>query len=409
MNLEPFLKKEYIQKGSYSKSRGIIDFPSGRYDIGFELGGGSWGDVLFVSNEESNTISAVKILDIEKYQKPFDEFIRLGIIQALINIILEEESKDQPNGPYVPEFYEIAFDAERNYILLRHERINETIYSRYTTSTAVENDKIIPRTVAHLAHILEFFNNRVQFNHRDLTVQNVMYNYLPSGEFDIKIIDFGFCCLNYYGTELKGREYFKDSYKCNVISRDLSFFLYQIYSSRSILKSEKLLGVLEFLLTFQVQKKVCHLYENNCQAFNLKAHDFYSIYDFLNHAKVFNPKTTPQHVRQFMMELLGIQTSKKVSPIHSILQKKIPGLPFCPIFKVLNPKTRRCVNRDSTIGRKLLAQSKQYKLPNISEKSQKTQRHALRRCKPNQTRNPFTRRCHKRYISTPFTPETQFN
>ncbi len=407
MDLKPFLKKDYIKQGTYSKSRGVMEFPSGRYDVGFELGGGSWGDVLFVSNQVTNTVSAVKVLDIEKYQKPFDEFIRLGIIQALINIILEEESKDQPEGPYVPEFYEIAFDPERNYILLRHERINETIYSRYTTSTIEENDKIIPRTVAHLAHILEFFNERLQFNHRDLTVQNVMYNYLPSGEIDIKIIDFGFCCLNYYGTEIKGSEYFKDKFTCNLLSRDLNFFLYQIYSSRSIPKSEKLLGVLEFLLTFPIQKKTCRLYENNCYAYNLKATDFYSIYDFLNYEKIHNPKTTPAYTRQFMMDLLGIQTSKKVSPIHSILDKKIPGLPYCPVFKILNPKTRRCVNRDSNIGRYLLKQSKRYKLPHISEKS-KTRR-AMKPCKPHQTRNPFTHRCHKRYVSTPFTPDTRLN
>jgi serine/threonine protein kinase len=413
MDIEPFLKEDYIQRGQFSYSRGIFEFPSGRYSTGIKLGSGGYGKVYFVTDELSNTVSAVKVLDFYEYEKwgwTIHGFLRLGITQALINIILEEESKDEPNGPYVPEFYEIAYDAERKYILLRFERILDTLRSRYIASTEKENEKIIPQTLAQISYILEFFEKRLQYNHRDLKNDNIMYNYLPSGEFQVKIIDFGFSCLNYYGTILNSTEYFTEKHKCHLLSRDLSFLIYTIFSDTRIRMSPKLRGVLEFLLTFPIDNKECKLYDEFCEINNMRLRiDMNSLYDILNnkYIEIMNTKTTPTHLRVFMMRLLGIKVPKKTSPIKSILSKKIPGLPYCPVFKVLNPRTRRCVHRDSQIGRRILKESqKGLKYPFTDKKY--TRRRNLKPCKPNQTRNPFTHRCHKRAKSTPFTPETRF-
>ncbi len=414
MNIEPFLKEDYIQRGQFSHSRGIFEFPSGRYSTGIKLGSGGYGKVYFATDEVSNTVSAVKVLDFYEYEKygwTLNGFIRLGMTQALINIILEEESREEPNGPYVPEFYEIAYDAERKYILLRFERILDTLKSRYMASTEKENEKIIPQTLAQIAYILEFFEKKLQYNHRDLKNDNIMYNYLPNGEFQVKIIDFGFSCLNYYGTILNSTEYFKEKQKCNLLSRDLSFLIYTIFSENRIRLSPKLRGVLEFLLTFPIDKNECKLYDEFCEINNMKYRiDIYTLYDILNNKEIVNMKTTPTHLRVFMMKLLGIKIPKNTSPLKSILSKKIPGLPYCPVFKVLNPKTRRCVHRNSHIGRKLLKESQKGPLYPFTDKKY-THRKRLRNMKPcraNQTRNPYTHRCHKRAKSTPFTPETRF-
>lgn len=391
MDLEPLLHKDYIAKGQYSKSHGFFEFPSGRYEVGVETGEGGYGTVMLGTRETDGSVYAIKILDIEQYsRRPESEFIRLGILQAVSHIVLEEESTNELDGPYVPIFHEIAYDEGRKYILLRTERMNDTLFFRFTASTPKENDTIVPRTVAHVAHILDFFQKRLAFNHRDLKPNNVMYNYSPSGEFQIKLIDFGWACMNYGGTEIKVREYFDDKDRCNLKSRDLTFLLWSIYGWCRANLTNKLKEALEFLLTFEADHRTCQLVLG-CYAYGKSGYDRDTIYDFLNESKILNPKTIPVHVRDYMMRMLGISESKQ-SPLHSILSKRIPGLIYCAPTKMLNPKTRKCVNRNSAVGRSIIQSSKHI----LTQSKQRTKTRKYKPCKKDHYRDPFTRRCKKK-------------
>lgn len=394
MNVKPFLKKEYLARGSYSKSRGIFEFPSGIYDVGIETGAGGYGNVLLGTSQADNSVYAIKVLDIENFSTNESEFVYLAITQALINIVLEEESKDQLEGPFVPEFYEIAYDDTRKYILLRMKALNDTLYFRFNASSIKENDSIVPRTLAHVAHIMDFFQKRLKFNHRDLKPNNIMYSLTPTGQFQIRLIDFGWSCLNYYGTEIKGREYFDDTHNCNLQSRDLTFLIWCIYNWHQKQLSAYLKKLMEYLLTFNADQQTCRLYLG-CYAYKMTTYDRDTLYTFMNNPKIKNPKGIPHIVRTFMMNILGITDSKQKSPIHSIMAKRIHGLPYCAATKILNPKTRKCVGRGSLTGRNIIRISKRISSPSTHSKTRKHTA-TLKPCKSHQYRDPFTRRCKKR-------------
>jgi serine/threonine protein kinase len=396
MDLESFLQKEYIQTGSYSRSRGIFEFPTGRYNVGVKLGEGTYGKSFQAIHETNNQVFAVKVIDLEDrsiFKYGTDSAIRLTMIQSIINIILEQESADEPAGPYVPRFFEIALDTQRNYMLLRTERLHDNLWNRYKASTAEENDLVIPQTLAHTAHILDFFFKRLRYNHRDFKPDNVMYTYSLDGQFNIKIIDFGFNCLTWKGIEIKGAEYFKDVYECYLPSRDLTQFIYFLLDYRNgIQLSPRLKKILEHIITFPVGNTICNMIIG-CRAYGMNMNDWYDSYDFLNNPKIKNPNAYPEKIRQKMMDVLGLQTVKSVSPIRSIAEHKIPGLEHCPPEQILNPRTRLCVQRNSSVGKKLLKFTRRYKHPLLSNKRRPTAK--LKPCGRGRTRNPYTRRCIK--------------
>lgn len=403
MNLESFLMKDYIFDGSYSRSRGIFEFPSGRYNVGVKLGEGAYGKSFQAIHETNNQVFAVKVIDLENrsiFKYGVDTAVRLTAIQSIINIILEQESKNEPAGPYVPRFFEIAMDKQRNYMLLRTERLHDNLWNRYRASTAEENDLIVPQTLAHIAHILDFFFKRLRYNHRDFKPDNVMYTYSMDGQFNIKIIDFGFNCLTWKGIEIKGAEYFKDMHECYLPSRDLTQYIYFLLDrSNGIQLSMRLKKILEHLITFPIGNSLCNMLIG-CRAYRMEINDWNDTYDFLNNPNVRNPNAVPEKIRAKMMDILGLQTAKRVSPILSIAEHRIPGLEHCPPEQILNPRTRLCVQRNSTIGKKLLKFTRRYKHPLLSNRKRRPTA-KLRPCGPGRTRNPYTRRC----IKTRPTPE----
>jgi hypothetical protein len=109
----------------------------------------------------------------------------------------------------------------------------------------------------------------------------------------------------------------------------------------------------------------------SCYAYGESVYDRNSAYDFLNIPKVKNPNTIPRVLRSRMMEMLGIHDSKKQTPLQSILSSRILGLPYCPPTRILNPKTRKCVRRDSEVGKSIIRKSKKLFLTSPRSKTRK--------------------------------------
>jgi serine/threonine protein kinase len=353
MDLDKYLTKFNVALGYFSKNRGLFELASGRYQADRFLGEGSYSTIVQAIHETNNTISTMKLIDLR------DNTLQSVLKECIIHCILEKESEKEPHGPYVPRFYEVAFDPTHNIMILRTERIQDILYYRYKAGTAEENDVVIPRTLAHVAYILNFFYKRLRFNHRDCKPDNFLYNYSPeTGIFDLKLIDFTLSCLTWNGIQINAGNYFSPTDPCFHPSRDLTQFIYWLSTNTSIQLTPKLASTFRELLTFPLHSRVCRIFAG-CSAYGSSFQTWGQSYGFLNNPRIRNKKTYTLAIKQLMMQMLGLRPDG----LASILSYRIPMLPHCPPEKVVNPKTRKCVHRDSRRGKELLKKSKQYSTP----------------------------------------------
>ncbi len=407
MNFEKELKTAKLKSGSYSRSQGKFELPSGIYTVGPLLGKGAYGETLQATHTIDNTVSAIKVIEISKTRDQ-SEFIRNAIKESIINIILGKASANQPDGPFVPQLYEMAIDPQRNLLLIRQERLHDTLTQMYSSSTKEQNDYNVPETLGDLAYVLNFFYKELHFNHRDLKSDNVMYKLSKSGKAMIRLIDFGFSCITWNGVQISGTHFFPLETQCFVPSRDLTQFVYEIWYSFRSRFSTKLQKLLEELLTFPTGKRMCSLFKG-C---SYKGHSVYgwgsNLYEFLNLPEVQNPKAIPGTLYKRMSQHMGRGTPKTVSPILPLQRTETGKIKQCLPEQILNPKTRRCVKRSGIIGRKLLMQSElrspsphTFFVPEKPCPSGKARNPLTKRCRyrcpPGMIRNPKTQRCLSRY------------
>jgi serine/threonine protein kinase len=349
---EQLYNTSYIKKGSFSHSQARFDLPSGSYSMVGELGQGTYGKIYQAISSIDNTAYAIKVMTPRR--------IADTIKEAVIHILLERESETQAGGPFVPRFFEIAYDPERNLLLLRIERMHGNLSQLYQRATAEQNDSVVPETVADLAHILQFFYTRLQFNHRDLKSDNIAFVRTAGGKNHIKLIDFGFGCLKWKGIQISGAQYFSVDMKCYIPSRDLSQFLYELLLGFRRNFSARLVHSIEELLRFPLSKKLCDKLKR-CKNGQIAIHELWKnesdpwtpIYDFLNHSSIRNPKTTPAHVHSQMLQYMGYKPSRTTSIVKPSIDTRTILEKQCMPEQIYNPKTRRCVRRDGLTGRKI--------------------------------------------------------
>ncbi len=342
IHLNTAINKTVVDIGYFSRHRSMFILPSGRYSMGAFLGSGSYGNIYTGIHETTNQLYSLKLISMNR--TTFASVIR----ECIVHILLERESSDQPDGPFVPRFYEVAYDPYNDMMILRTETIQDILYDRYLASSAEENDTIIPNTLLQLARILKFFYKRLEFNHRDCKPNNVLYNYdVRTGRIQIKLIDFGFSCLCWKGVNIHAGDRMDGG--CFRQSRDLTQYVYATYTDSALRMSEPLKQELRDMLTFPIAGQVCRLYEG-CRAYGQSVSMWGQTYRFLNDPRIENPQGTPHAVERRMLEFLGSRQTPA-------------GLPHCVPERVLNPQTRRCIARDSKQGQRVLRLSKRYSTP----------------------------------------------
>jgi len=330
------------------------------YDIEDTLGRGTFGVTYLVRNNVGKAFACKVIRDIQT-NKQCVAFFK----ECLINIILAETSKDMMDGPFVPRIIRIGYNSSTYEAFILSEPMRNTLDNVISSYSPKENDIIIPDAVQQIAQIIGFFGRKLNFNHRDLKGDNIMYVKNKDGKRLYRLIDFGFSCITWNGIKVEGSGYLADSPTCYKKDRDLSQLIYSLLRYNGTNMTFKLYKYLSDVIVANVGRHKCRM-EKDCPRNGLRG--WRNTYDFLNRHDVSVPKAEPLLVMKHMLEY-GKKTRKQPRPKPEA---------ECPPGTIRNPKTGRCVKETGAVGKKLKAPLE-----------------APPPCPPGKIRNPKTRRCVK--------------
>lgn len=260
-----------------------ISTPRGVYKKGRELGAGTYGVVYEV--ERDGRIEVGKLINIRK-EKDKQQVIYNFLLETVVQIIIQEEAQKQnPPMKVCGQIYEVAYNKEKQALYIFQEKLDFDLSKKIGQRLSVSEFSSI---LIQLASKLNWLYDRLEFNHRDMHIGNVMIK----GD-EVILIDFGRCCLSYRGYRLKTFEYF-DFEKCFEETRDLTQLLYSIYEDKEKYIPYELKPVIKNMLKFKVKGYTCDLINLRCgyEPF----HKYDDIYELMNENYIYNPKATTDQV-----------------------------------------------------------------------------------------------------------------
>jgi len=295
------------------------------YFVESELGEGTYGTTYKVLAPD-NSMCAIKLI-----RGLYEEKDMVAVVnEAILQILLVHASKDTPNGPYVPFFYEIAYDPIRREALLRSQLMDNTLDHLILTSTQNELDVLLPDALTQIATALNFFGTKLKFNHRDLKGNNIMYLRSPDGNSrSYKMIDFGMSCLSWRRLKIQGGDYIFSPESCFKKSRDLAQLMYSIVKFTSHKLSTRLNRVMEGFLVASVGDETCRMLEDECP----DVEEWKNTYTFMNRPNVVVKGAIPTALKK---SLTRFRRTLKAKAKANIKTKA------CPPGKRRHPHTNRC-------------------------------------------------------------------
>ena len=312
------------------------------YDVSKERRSGGYGKVYHVEDEESGKRFAVKCIFVET-----NEMFTSIILEALANIILFEDSKKLADGPYVQEFFHIAYDPETNCVCFRLQYLPYTLtrYFWYVKTNKLENDLIIPTYLLDIIHYLKYFDRKFQMNHRDVKSNNLMVNLHEDRPI---FVDFGFVCMKWKGLTINAYKSFR---KCVKKGRDMTFLISEILASLEPYISQRLRDTLKPFASVNFKNRICKLYKINdrCDASHTCAQqvgcyeiaDFHKVYDFLDRDDV--DLKSPEVLEVVLKKFLETVSRRSFKQRQRWTKQTTPHF-----FEVSHPPTRRKTRRSSS-------------------------------------------------------------
>lgn len=365
----------------------IISSTGAFYQIQGSLGSGSYGEVFLCRRSTDGKEVAVKTV----VSKNLDNDITEVIIQILVYLFTKDlkHPEIKLEGPYCPTVYEVGYEPSTQTLFLVNEVMRATTYTLLDTRKGEKEElrTLVPTILCQISTILIDLYRMFKFNHRDFKTDNVMYVRNARGYPQMRLIDFGFSCVNYGNLQVSGGS---GSFKyCSLASRDMTQLMFELFKYHKYLPDE-IKDVLKSLLTFRAGARVCHMYKE-CD--NMK--DWKDTYDFLN-TDITNPNGIPEVVFNVMATYLGKGDWRALlayTPVESpVLPKEQPAVPIlCSKGKVHNPNTNRCVKANGALGKALIAAA-----ASATNRRVASALIAVKHCskaKPNY--NPVTKRCVK--------------
>jgi len=361
------------------------------YRVIRQLGAGTFGTTYRATQGVGGPEYAIKIVENLNTPKKQNYFLA----ECVIQILLAEASRGQPSGPFVPDVYEVVCDAVRGIGYLRNQVMENTLSNLVHAVTTAETDVVVPDALSQLAHILKFFGTALEFNHRDMKQNNVMFLTRGDGTRAFKLIDFGFACVKLRnGSHLMGGDYFDRSPSCFKKDRDLSQLMFDVALHLPISSS------LKVRLAQMLQANVKSPKEHTCKMTKMcprnALREWTHVYRFLDRPNVSVPHGDPNLVIEQMRRHVvkePFDSAKRVGKPIPPVRVKAPKI--CPPGTVLNPSTGRCVKEDGPAGRKLtgVVLLKPVKVVKTVKTVKAVK--AVKPCSPGKERSDVTGRCIK--------------
>ena len=252
------------------------------YGIVQLLGRGIYGET-YKGYDDNNGIFAVKIISSPSS-------LNLVIKECIINILLGKESEGRENGPYAPRFYKIGYNPITSEVYIVTELLTGTLHSFIKANGEQENDKMLIDALIQVSEILLFFGDRLQFNHRDLKPDNIMFLKNSYGAYEFKLIDFGLSCLNYNGLSIVATKFFKNKI-CYKKDRDMPQLLYAIISFYGSSISDNL---------FKTINRMLLAYSNGSKQYMKYLPTWLNSYNYLNRSNITVPTGEPVAVKRIL-------------------------------------------------------------------------------------------------------------
>lgn len=330
-----FIGREAVVQAQALTTRSMyLPATAARIDLQEIVGSGSYGNVystLYTSPTGPIAAAAKEIVIPPKYSKSgrANEYINGIAREAITNILLHKTCQEHGIMPFVPEVYQFFMSGEVIYIV--QEKLDGTLHDYLQMRAAVQPDRKVPTAemlslIAQLADKLIFLQKHLQFNHRDLKTDNIMYKYAAkptykivvpedhiayevSAPISLYLIDFGFCCINYKGTQIVSRSVFAEGRPCHKVGRDLAQLLYSMYLMQNVL-SVATMGFLRYCLNIRIGDITCSL-PATCIVFGMR--DWEDVYAFLDRDDVEYPRAVPvavlRMISNYLIEKKGLPSA----------------------------------------------------------------------------------------------------
>jgi len=278
----PLLKQVSRLSSVISISKHELVTKKATYTFEKKLGAGSFGTTYkAISNKKEFAIKKIKPSDSRRLWD--------SIKEVILQILLYDATKDLPDGPYVPQVFEIAYNAKKHVLYIIQEMMDGTLESLINHRTKEENETQLLDDFDIIASQLEWLGTNLQFNHRDFKSDNIMYKKNSKG-YTLRLIDFGMSCMTWSGIHLQAAStLFPTSHTCYRPSRDLSALFFEISDYVNSHLSKETRNLLHEFVILRVNGKNMNM---------LKELDWSNTYNFLNRKNVENPKATPTRVRK---------------------------------------------------------------------------------------------------------------
>jgi len=190
-----------------------------RLDLLKLLGKGGYGQTYLTGQRIDGKEVVVKIIERSAGYTTVDV-----IVEVISQILVVKETDGYVDaesglkGPFAPKVFMFAKDDNFYYIV--NERMHYDFLSIINKTDYAENLK---NSIIQISVAMKILFEKLKFNHRDFKPDNIMF----TQDGLVRIIDFGFCCLNYGGLQISsGYSFPKSLHNCNSMSRDMNALFY---------------------------------------------------------------------------------------------------------------------------------------------------------------------------------------